>query len=72
MTMARTITALESKTTTLELENSKTIEENRSLLANLEDANTEMTLCERRMKDLQAELDTTHVSSSLTTFSGPS
>lgn len=59
--MASKVTSLESKATTLKDENSKTINENKSLLASLDDVNKNMLASDMRARDLQEELDVTHV-----------
>ncbi|KAF8254064.1 hypothetical protein K440DRAFT_618669 [Wilcoxina mikolae CBS 423.85] len=55
-----TISELEIKTTQLELENSKTIEENKRFLHKLEELNSNMTSSELRVRELQEDLDAAH------------
>lgn len=58
---AITISQLERKTAEHELENAKTIEENKRLLHRLEELNSDMTLSEHKVKELQEDLDAAHV-----------
>jgi len=50
------------KTTQLELENSKIIEENKRYLHKLEELNSNMISSELRVRELQEDLDAAHVS----------
>lgn len=60
--MTNSISTLESKISDLEVENSRTTEENKGLLGTLEDVNINMCLSESRVRELQEELDAMHVS----------
>ena len=59
---AVTISALETKTTQFEMENSRYINENNRLLHVLEGLNTNLASSEGRVNGLQEELDASHVS----------
>jgi hypothetical protein len=59
---AITISMLEMKATQFEVENSRYIDENNRLLHTLEELNANLASSEGRVKELQEELDTSHVS----------
>jgi predicted nuclease with TOPRIM domain len=59
--MAVTMSELEMKTAHLEQKNARTIDENKRLLHALEELNDNLVLSESKVKDLQEELDATHV-----------
>lgn len=60
--MNQEIRDMEIKVNDLEDENSRTTDENKFLLSNLEDVNISMCLSESRVQELQEELDAMHVS----------
>jgi hypothetical protein len=60
--MNQEIRNMEIKVNDLEDENSRTTDENKFLLSNLEDVNISMCLSESRVQELQEELDAMHVS----------
>jgi len=56
------LSELETQTAQLELENAKTLEENKRLLRDLEELNSGMAMSELRVRELQEDLDAAHVS----------
>lgn len=59
---AMVLEELESQNAQLEVENEKTLEENKRLLRDLEELNSSMAMSELRVRELQEDLDAAHVS----------
>ncbi|KAI5785961.1 hypothetical protein EDC01DRAFT_631865 [Geopyxis carbonaria] len=59
-TLSVMIAELEMKSAKLELDNSRTIQENKQLLLALEEVNGNISQAENRVKELQTELDAAH------------